>query len=187
MATLTRELLAPLHKGNASIQLLPVTDGKVSNLATLDFTDADLIYSIKDSFNISQDDPEVTELKIDQGDAVIDTDTESGAINITGNYPTIAQEAFEYFFNKGEAVTAIKSQDGKSYAGQSFFNTPKEVECSVLATSQDGSTAIAFARVKLTVAIKQDDSSNPLYLAVSGKVLSNLADGVGDFAVLKAA
>lgn len=185
MATLTKDLLAPLHKGCSSIQLLPVVDGKVENFAALDFTDADLIYSIKDTFNISQDEPAVTELKIDQGDAIIDTDIEAGAINITASYPVAAVEAFNYFYNQGAAITAIKSHDKATYEGQSYFNTAKTVECSLLAQSQSGDTAIAFARVQLTVSMQQDDSTQPLYLAVTGKVLTNLADNVGDFAILK--
>lgn len=68
-AKLTKELLSPLHKGNAAIALKPVTGGVVE-FATLDFSDADLIYSIKGTFQINQDEPEVSELKIDQGDAV---------------------------------------------------------------------------------------------------------------------
>lgn len=187
MATLTKELLKPLHKGNSAIALLPVTDGKVT-FASLDFSAADLIYSIKGTFNINQDDPTVTELKIDQGDAVVDTDTEAGAITITANYPTIAQAAFEYFYNPGLAITAMKSVDEDvTYSGESFFNTPKQVECSLLAESQDKSTAIAFARVQLTVVMRQDSEDHPLYLAVTGKVLTNLAEGQGDFAVLKKA
>lgn len=182
MATLTMDLLKPLHKGNAAIALKPVTDGKVT-LSTLSFADADLIYSIKGTFNINQDDPSVTELKIDQGDAVIDTDTEAGAITITASYPTIATAAFEYFYNAGKSVT-VTAQDTTSYAGKSFFNTPKQVECSLLAQSQDKSTAIAFARVQLTVVMRQDSEDQPFYLALTGKVLTNLATGEGDFAVL---
>lgn len=181
---LTRKLLDTLHKGNASIALLPLTSGEV-DLSTLDFKNADLIYSLKDSFQISQDTPEVTDVKIDQGDAVIDTDTEAGAINITGNYPTNAEEAFGYFYEAGVTTSTVTGPDGTSYTGKGFFNTPKEVECSLLAQSQSKKTAIAFARVKLTVSMKQDDSSQPMYLALTGKVLTNLKQDAGDFLVLK--
>lgn len=186
MAKLTRELLNPLHKGNAAIALLPISGGSVE-FATLDFTEADLLYSIKGTFSISQDDPEVTELKIDQGDAVIDTTTEAGAITIAGSYPTIAEAAFEYFYKEGKAVESIKGPgaNGVSYSGKSFFNTPKQIECALMAQSQDESTAIAFARVQMTVVMRQDNEDQPFYLAVTGKVLTNLKEGEGDFVVLK--
>lgn len=192
MATLTRELLSPLHKGNAAIALLPVTGGSVS-FETLDFTKADLLYSIKGTFNISQDDPEVSELLIDQGNAVIDTTTEAGAITITGSYPTIAEEAFAYFYKEGVDVDGMKGPatgaNGAyaTYNGKSFFNTPKQIEVSLLAQSQDESTAIAFARVQMTVVMRQDNEDQPFYLAITGKVLTNLKEGEGDFVVLKKA
>lgn len=190
MAKLTRELLNPLHKGNAAIALLPVSGGSVE-FATLDFSEADLLYSIKGTFNINQDDPEVSELKIDQGDAVIDTTTEAGAITITGSYPTIAEDAFAYFYKEGIAVSAMKGpatgagSTSATYSGKSFFNTPKQIECSLMAQSQDESTAIVFARVQMTVVMKQDNEDQPFYLAVTGKVLTNLKEGEGDFVVLK--
>lgn len=190
MAKLTRELLNPLHKGNAAIALLPVSGGSVE-FATLDFSEADLLYSIKGTFNINQDDPEVSELKIDQGDAVIDTTTEAGAITITGSYPTIAEDAFAYFYKEGIAVSAMKGpatgagSTSATYSGKSFFNTPKQIECSLMAQSQDESTAIVFARVQMTVVMRQDNEDQPFYLAVTGKVLTNLKEGEGDFVVLK--
>lgn len=190
MAKLTRELLNPLHKGNAAIALKSVTGGAVT-FSSLDFSDADLLYSIKGTFNISQDDPEVSELKIDQGDAVIDTNTQAGAITITGSYPTIAEAAFEYFYKKGIAVTSMNGPatgagaTSSTYSGTSFFNTPQQIECSLLAQSQDEGTAIAFARVQMTVVMRQDNEDQPFYLAVTGKVLTNLQEGQGDFVILK--
>ena len=185
MAKLSKELLKPLHKGNAAIALKETENGVVE-FSTLDFSDADLIYSIKGTFNISQDDPEISELKIDQGDAVIDSTTESGAITITASYPTIAEDAFAFFYKSAKSVTGVKGlTSAKTYAGKSFFNTPKQIECSLLAVSQDESTAIAFARVQFTVVMKQDNEDQPFYLSVTGKVLTNLKDGEGDFAVLK--
>lgn len=187
MATLNKELLKPLHKGNAAIALLP-TDTGVVEFSTLDFSAADLIYSIKGTFQITQDDPEVTELKIDQGDAVIDSTTESGAITITASYPTIAEEAFAFFYKEAKEVSGVKGiTSGKTYGGKSFFNTPKQIECSLMALSQDESTAIAFARVQFTVVMRQDNEDQPFYLSVTGKVLTNLKDGEGDFVVLKSA
>jgi hypothetical protein len=187
MAKLTKELLKPLHKGNAAIALLPTENGVVS-FSTLDFSAADLIYSIKGTFQITQDDPEVTELKIDQGDAVIDSTTESGAITITASYPTLAEDAFAYFYKEAQTVTGVKGiSSGKTYSGKSFFNTPKQIECSLMALSQDETTAIAFARVQFTVVMRQDNEDQPFYLSVTGKVLTNLKADEGDFVILKSA
>ena len=187
MATLNRELLKPLHKGNAAIALLPTESGSV-DFASLDFSQADLIYSIKGTFQITQDDPEVSELKIDQGDSVIDSTTTSGAITITASYPTIAEEAFAFFYKEAKEVSGVKGiTSGKTYSGKSFFNTPKQIETSLMALSQDESTAIAFARVQFTVVMRQDNEDQPFYLSVTGKVLSNLKEGEGDFVVLKSA
>lgn len=187
MAKLTKELLKPLHKGNAAIALLPTEDGVVT-FSNLDFSAADLIYSIKGTFQITQDDPEVTELKIDQGDAVIDSSTESGGITITASYPTLAEDAFAYFYKEAKDVSGVKGiTTGKTYSGKSFFNTPKQIECSLMALSQDESTAIAFARVQFTVVMRQDNEDQPFYLSVTGKVLTNLKADEGDFVILKQA
>lgn len=192
MAKLTRDMLSPLHKGNAAIALKSITGGSV-DFSSLDFSDADLLYSIKGTFQITQDDPEVSELKIDQGDAVIDTTTEAGAITIVGSYPTIHEDAFAYFYKEGITVTGMKGPStgaggtSATYNGKSFFNTPKQIECALMAQSQDESTAIAFARVQLTVVMRQDNEDQPFYLAVTGKVLTNLMEGEGDFVVLKKA
>ena len=187
MAKLTKELLKPLHKGNAAIALLPTENGVVS-FSTLDFSAADLIYSIKGTFQITQDDPEVTELKIDQGDAVIDSTTESGAITITASYPTLAADAFAFFYKEAKEVSGVKGiTSEKTYSGKSFFNTPKQIECSLMALSQDESTAIAFARVQFTVVMRQDNEDQPFYLSVTGKVLTNLKADEGDFVILKSA
>ena len=58
MAKLNKEMLKPLHKGNAAIALLPTENGSVT-FSNLDFSAADLIYSIKGTFQITQDEPEV--------------------------------------------------------------------------------------------------------------------------------
>lgn len=54
-----------------------------------------------------------------------------------------------------------------------------------MAQSQDESTAIVFARVQMTVVMKQDNEDQPFYLSVTGKVLTNLKEGEGDFVILK--
>lgn len=168
--------LSKLMKGNASIRMIDYVDGVYANM---DFTDADLIFSLKDSLSIEQETPTVEETKITQGDVTIDIDVDAGAITFAANYPTTAVEAFEKFFKKGKDTTL--SLGGKTYTGAGFFNTPKETEKSVAFQSQDESQAISFARAKVVAAFKNTDEGQPAYLELTGRVLTNLAEGEGDF------
>lgn len=193
-ATLTKAMLDDLHRGNAAISLLAYTTGGVT-YSSLDFSAADQIFTIKDSFNISQDDPTVTEIKIDQGDATIDTDTEKGDWTLTGNIPSVATALLEYFYTKAASSTisgssvSIKGNGGASavqYQGAAFFADPKEVHATVMIESASKKTAIIFAHVKFTAAMAEDDNNNPLYIKFTGSVLTNTKANEGDFAVLKA-
>lgn len=175
-AKLDMTALSKLFKGNASIRMIDYTDGIYANM---DFTDADLIYSLKDSLSIEQETPTIDETKISQGDVTIDIDVDAGAISFAANYPTTAVEAFEKFFKKGKDTTL--SLGGKTYTGAGFFNTPKETEKSVAFQSQDESQAVSFARAKVVAAYKNTDEGQPAYLELTGRVLTNLAEGEGDF------
>lgn len=187
--TLTHNLLANLFKGSAAISLLPYTSAGVASFSALDFGGADQIYTIKDSFQISQADPTSTEIKIDQMDETIDTVTESGEWTIAGNIPTIASAILEVFFTKSStAVTGLEGQDGStSYDGTAFFTQPKEVYATMLVESSSLKRAMVFAKVKMTVGVSMDDSSNPAYLKLSATILANDASGVGDWASLATA
>lgn len=188
-ATLTKAMLNDLHRGCAAISLKPYSNG-LSSFA-LDFTGADQIFTIKDTFQISKDDPSVTEIKIDQGDVTIDTDTTDGTWSLSGQIPSVAKAVLEYFFTKGETIsTAVKGQGGDSYAnGQAFFSTPKEVHVTMMVESASKKTAIIFAHVKMTVGLSNDSSENPAYLKLTGSILTNAESTgqVGDWAVVKKA
>lgn len=175
-AKLDISALSALFKGNASIRMIDYTDGVY---ASMDFTDADLIYSLKDSLSIEQETPTVEETKITQGDVTIDIDVDAGAISFVAHYPTTKAEAFEKFFKKGKDTSVTIG--GVTYSGASFFNTPKETEKSVAFQSQDESQAITFARAKVVAAFKNTDEGQPAYLELTGRVLTNLAEGEGDF------
>lgn len=189
-ATLTKAMLNDLHKGCAAISLLPYTNG-VTSFGGLNFTAADQIFTIKDSFQIAKDTPTVTEIKIDQGDTTIDTDTQEGDWTLSGQIPSVATALLEYFFNTGETISsAVKGQDGTSYAsGKAFFSTPKEVHVTMMVESASKKTAIIFANVKLTVGLSNDSSENPAYLNLTGNILTNAEPTgiVGDWAVVKKA
>lgn len=183
-AKLDKKALSTLLKGSSAIAMVACESGSVT-FSNLDFTNADLIYSIKGSLEVNQEDGSETDVNIDQESAPIDTDKEVGSITISANYPTIAEAAFESFYKAGKAIASLKScVSTETYKGKSFFNEPLEKECSLLLRSKDGNTGFVFARVKLSVKMVYKSDGTPFYLALTGKVLTNLAAGEGDFAPL---
>ena len=187
MATLTKAMIDDLHKGMASLSLLEYADGGVT-FSNLDFTGADQIFTLKDSFSITPSDPTSEEIKIDQKDQTIDTTTETGEYKMAGQIPSVATEVLDYFMNKAATVTGVKGQDGDTYSGSSYYIEPKEVICSVLVESASKKTAIVFAKVKFVVpGVTLENASTPAYVAFNADVLANAATGQGDFAVLASA
>lgn len=193
-ATLTKAMLADLHKGNATIKMVAApADGKVyftagTSQTALSFADAEQIFTLKNSLSIAPADAEVNKIQIDQLDEVIDEEVNFGDYIINGNIPSIAQALLDYFFNVGaSSISQMVSGDtGLTYDGKGYFNAPKDIVVSMLIQSESKNTAIAFARVRVVVTPpSQDDSDNPAYLKFTGYVLNNLAESQGDFAVLK--
>lgn len=186
-ATLTKAMLADLMKGNAAISLLACpSDGQVE-YSDLDFSAADQIFTTKDSFTISEADPTVTNIQIDQLNEIIDSDIEEGEYTMNANIPSMASAVLDYFYNVGVTITGLKGQDGTTtYAGKSY-QSRKEVYCSILVESASKKTAVCFARVKCVVnRPSRDDNSTPAYLKFTGTIGANLKAGEGNFAVLKA-
>lgn len=191
-AKLTHAMLSDLHKGCAAISVLPYDS--TNNYAEvgvtfsqLDFSEADKIFTVKDSFNLSPSDPTTEEVKIDQNDETIDTTVEQGEWNMTGNIPSVDLDLLSFFFKEGVAVTGVKGSDGKTYSGKSFFTTPKEVLCAVMVESASQKTAIIFSKVKFIVGgVTQDDATNPAYVAFTGNILANPKEGQGDWSVVNA-
>ena len=184
MATLTKAMIDDLHKGMAALSLLPYTDGGVT-FSNLDFSGADQIFTLKDSFSITPSNPTSEEIKIDQKDQTIDTTTETGEYKMAGQIPSIATEVLDYFMEKATDVTGLKGQEGDTYAGASYYIEPKEVICSVLVESASKKTAIVFAKVKFVVpGVTTENASTPAYLAFNADILANAMAGQGDFAVL---
>lgn len=187
-ATLTKAMLDDLHKGNAAISILPYTSGGV-NLAGLDFTGADQIFTVQDSFTLSPEDGDTTDFKVDQYDETIDFDFDEGSWTINGNIPSIATAVLDYFFEAGETISGdgstVTGQEGTVYSGKGY-NAAKMVEASVLVESKSKKTAIVIGHVKIVVnppAI--DDHSTPAYLGFVGYVLANPKGS--RFGILKAA
>ena len=187
MATLTKAMIDDLHKGMAAISLIDYTEGGVT-FSNLDFSSADQIFTLKDSFSITPSDPTSEEIKIDQKDQTIDTTTETGEYKMAGQIPSVATEVLDFFMNKAVDVTGVKGQDGDTYAGSSYYIEPKEVICSVLVESASKKTAIVFAKVKFVVpGVTVENASTPAYVAFNADVLANAKAGQGDFAVLAGA
>lgn len=202
MATLTHAMLDDLHIGNASLSLLAYSSTGLDITSGVSFANADQIFTLEGSFNLTSDDPSSTDIKIDQHQEVIDTQIDKGGNwRMTGNIPSIAQSLLEYFFTEGATVaagtastpTGVTGADGTAYyTGKGFLATPETIEVSVLAESESKNTAILFPHVKMIVSKpKKDDNNNPAYLSFVGFVLPNPYKKndalVGDFVVLKAA
>ena len=186
-ATLKKAMLEDLHKGCASVSIIPYTDGGV-DFQSLSFQDADQIFTLSGSLTLSPSDAETNPIKIDQLDETIDFDMNEGDWQVNGNIPSIAEDVLAYFYESGTEISTgkeVTGPDGSKYTGKGFGKA-KFVEVSMLLTSESKKTAIALARVKMAVnkpAI--DDMDNPAYLKMTGYVLVNPK---GDtFAVLKKA
>ena len=187
MATLTKAMIDDLHKGMASLSLLEYPEGGVT-FSNLDFSGADQIFTLKDSFSITPSDPTSEEIKIDQKDQTIDTTTETGEYKMAGQIPSVATELLDYFMSSAATVTGVKGQDGDTYSGKSYYTEPREVICSVLVESASKKTAIAFAKVKFVVpGVTLENASTPAFLAFNADILANAKSGEGDFAVLASA
>jgi hypothetical protein len=174
-------------KGNAAISLLACPSNGQVEYSDLDFSAADQIFTTKDSFTISEADPTVTNIQIDQLNEIIDSDIEEGEYTMNANIPSMASAVLDYFYNVGVTITGLKGQDGTTtYSGKSYQGR-KEVYCSILVESASKKTAVCFARVKCVVnRPSRDDNSTPAYLKFTGTIGANLKAGEGNFAVLKA-
>ena len=186
-ATLTKAMIDDLHKGMASISLLKYPEGGVT-FGTLDFSEADQIFTLKDSFSVTPSDSTSEEVKIDQKDQTIDTTVTTGEYKMAGQIPSVATEVLDYFMSNATSVSNVTGQEGKNYSGKSYYIEPKEVICSVLIESASKKTAIVFAKVKFAVnGVTIENASTPAYVAFTGDVLANAKEGQGDFAVLASA
>lgn len=186
-ATLTKAMLEDLHKGSATVSLIPYTAGGV-NFASMTFKDSDQIYTLAGSLTLSPEDAETNPIKIDQLDETIDFDMNEGNWTVNGNIPSISEAVLSYFFEEGEAISAgteVVGPDETKYTGKGYGKA-KFADVSMLLTSESKKTAIALAHVKLAVTPPTiDDMDTPAYLKMSGYILVNPAGS--KFAVLKAA
>ena len=200
--TLNKEVLTKLFKGVAHISLLPFDKVKQATGTNaggilwkgLSFRGADEIFTVKDSFQITQADPTSEDINVDQFDAAIDTTTTPGEWTFTGNIPSVAAACCNIFYRQGVAISAATANEGilgqesggsaVEYDGQAYFADPVEVYATMLVENRGCGLALAFARVKITVGLSKDDSTSA-YLKMSGQILANpeAAGTQGDWAV----
>ena len=187
MATITNAILNDLNTGNAVLKLLPYTPGGVNLAASggVDFSSADEIFTLENSFQISKDAPSFSSTRIDQKHKVIESAVTAGEnYTMTGNIPSIAIDLLALGFEK---VTGnVKAKDGTDNytANAAFKYGGLEKEFTVLARSQSGNSALMFARVKFVFSEPQhDDNTTPTYVQFNAAMLPN-ENASGDFAVL---
>lgn len=186
---LTDAILTALNTGNSVLKLLPYTSGTGANLASLDFSSADELFTLEDSFQITRDGASFTATKIDQKHRIIDREVSVGEnYMMTGNVPSIAVALLELAFDAGSATNISVVNGDKTYTGTKAFKfTPQIKEYSVLCVSQNGDTAVVFGRVKFVFSEPQhDDNSTPTYIHFDALMLPN-EHASGDFAPLPTA
>lgn len=184
--TLAQSLLTKLFKGQSRFSILPfdsvkqTTGTNVGGIlwAGLNFTGADEIFTIKDSFSMSKAEDTEEKIQIDQmKGATIDTAiTERGEMTFEGNIPIICAEYCSVFYDAGATIAStdpIKGQDGNTvYAGRAFGLESKEVYITMLIENDNVDRGLAFARVKTKVNPVFEGGS-PAYLHITGTVLTN--------------
>ncbi len=173
---ITDSILTALNTGNSVLKLLPYSPGTGANLASLDFSSADEIFTLEDSFQITKDAASFTATKIDQKHRVIEREFTVGEnYTMVGNIPSIATALLDIAFEAGSAVSVSAVNGTKTYSSTKAYKlVPTQNEYSVLCVSQNGNTAIVFGRVRFMFSEPQhDDNSNPTYIHFDAVILPN--------------
>lgn len=190
MATLTKQIINDLTIGNACIKVINQTN----SITDSSFTDADKFFTYADTLSIVQEEMTRTDVKIDQYDETIGGTYESGAYTISGEVPSTAIEAFEYFWDKSTVqptlTSGITADDGvtKFTSATAFNLNSKKRKATILVESQDHRTAVIFTNVELTAVQNWETvRTEPYTINFSGSIMTPTAEGVGAFIVLKSA
>lgn len=179
-------MLNDLNTGNAKLKLLAYVPGTGANLASMNFSDAEEIFTLENSFQIQKDKPSFSATKIDQKHKVIDSSVEAGDnYTMQGNIPSIAVALMDFAFENGSAAAVSIVDGSKTYSSTKAYKFgTKEIECSVLAVSQSENTAIVFGRVKFVFSEPEhDDNTTPTYVHFDAVMLPN-EHASGDWAPL---
>ena len=184
---LTSAILNDLNTGNSVLKLIPYVSGGI-NLARsggIDFSEADEIFTLENSFQISKDAPSFSTTKIDQKHKVIESAVEAGDnYTMTGNIPSVAIAMLDFGFEKVASSISVKDNDDNYSSTAAHKYGSKEKEYTVLCKSQSGNSAVVFARVKFVFSEPQhDDNTTPTYVQFNAVMLPN-ENGSGDFVSL---
>jgi hypothetical protein len=184
---LTNAILNDLNTGNSVLKLLPYTAGGVNLAASggIDFSSADEIFTLENSFQISKDAPSFTSTKIDQKHRVIESAVEAGEnYTMTGNIPSIAIALLDLAFESVSGAVTVKDGTDTYTSTAAHKYGSLEKEYTVLARSQSGDSAVVFARVKFVFSEPQhDDNTTPTYVQFNAVMLPN-ESASGDFVAL---
>lgn len=187
MATIDKEILKKIKKGNASIRFIEQTGKLVDGM----FDTANEIFTLEDSLSIDQADPSKEEVKLDQLKSSVLTTYESGEFTLSGTIPSMAKELLDEFFTtKGDAVTlteGISGTEGAKYKKASGYSIEsRQKKATVMIESEDRTLAIVFMNVSMTASFRWGSvKSEPMGIELSGEVLSNLEEGADDFYILE--
>ena len=181
-ATLTSAMKDDLATGNAKLLLAAYASGGLTDST---FTGADEIYTMKDSFKITEGDPTSTMIELDQnGGEKVGQVVVSGETTVEATIPFTAVELFDYFYKKATTsavtlTTGIVSGSTTYKTGTNYsFANKKVVKVKMFVESNSGNTAIVLHNVDLMVTLIQDNvNTTPLGLKLSGKVFEDGAYG----------
>lgn len=181
-ATLDKNMKKDLATGNAKILLATYATGGLTDST---FTGADEIYTMKDSFKITEGDPTSTMIELDQnGGEKVGQVVVSGETTVEATIPFTAVELFDYFYKKATTsavtlTTGIVSGSTTYKTGTNYsFANKKVVKVKMFVESNSGNTAIILHNVDLMVTLIQDNvNTTPLGLKLSGKVFEDGAYG----------
>ena len=182
-STFTKALLDKLARGIAKTYIAPVTGGSVTFSAST-FSNAGLLFSVEGSMEIDWPEPDISEIRVDQGLQTIAMDVDKGDITFSANYPAVAGVVLSEFFKTvGTGNVTITSPDGVTYEGPGLSTEPKTTEVSVLIEDMDSQFSITMARVSLTARLAYDAENKLWYIGLNGRVLTNLAANQPDVVV----
>jgi len=180
-ATLTSAMKADLATGNAKILLAKYVAG---GLVDATFTDADELFTTKDSFKITEGDPASTMIELDQrGGEKVGQVVTAGESTIEAMIPFSATALFDYFYNKATSATTTLTtgivSGGKTYkTGTNYSFDKKIIKVKMFVESNSKNNAIVLQNVDLMATLVQDNvNTTPLGLKLVGKIFEDGDNG----------
>lgn len=189
MTLMTDQILQDLHTGNAEIRFKEYSENDWKG-GTIDFSAASVIYTAKDTLEVNQEQPTVTELKLDQNDRTYSSTSEAGAFTFAGLIPSVAEAVFDNFMNKyaNEEGTSpefsVKLSATETMTGRGYETGVKKIEGTILLVSESRKSAIVLGKVELYGAFTGASADAGAGVNMAGTVVAN--PNGPDIIVLKA-